>query len=173
MLYKGSLSSRKPMPKKVKKAYDSWRAQVGRCKDTKSEKFKYYGARGISVNYSSREYVGWYLENLKTREWHDPTVGRLDHDGNYCFENIEMQERSDNSRERNVRKPSAGIPVFQTRKKIVAYRDNNIPFITFLSVGAAATHFGRCVPAISNVLAGRAKCLSNGIRFKYAGEKCS
>lgn len=166
--YDGELSSRKrPWPPGVKKAYDSFRAQRERCGSKNAEKYKYYGARGIQVKYSAREYIGWYLENLRSRKWNDPTVGRLDHDKDYCFENIEMQERVDNSKERNERKPTGGTPRPLHRRPVVAYRDGK-HFATFDSVLAAAKFFGKSPAAICNARDGRAKSLADGTILRKA-----
>lgn len=72
--------------------------------------------------------MGWYLWQLSLRKWISPTVGRKDHTKNYCFENIEMQEFSENRRERYHRRGRPGpavCPVFVLDSKLepVAFFD--------------------------------------------------
>lgn len=52
----------------------------------------------------SRVFIAWYLRQHKKRKtWRRPTVGRLDHTKGYFFGNIELQEASENTAERNAR----------------------------------------------------------------------
>ena len=83
--------------KRDKRLYGLWNSMLHRCENPKREKFKIYGARGISV----------------CEEWHDPTVfmdwayangysprlqlDRVDNDGNYCPENCRFVTPSQNS----------------------------------------------------------------------------
>lgn len=99
MNFKGTLDPCK-MTKGQKQGYVSWANQRSKCNNSKNPDYKYYGGKGIRVKYSSREFVGWWIKNLSKKSWQQPTVGRIDHDGDYCFENIEMQERRENISER-------------------------------------------------------------------------
>lgn len=168
--YSGTLSYRKKAewPPELKKAMDSFRAQRTRCSNKNQKNWAYYGAKGIKVRYETREFVGWYLEQLKTRKWKDPTVGRIDHDKDYTFDNIEMQERSDNSRERNTRKPQIG-PKPRHWRSVVASK-GGVPFATFLSVTDAAKFFGLKPPSVSNICSGRAKVSASGYNFHMLGK---
>ncbi len=98
-LYLGPLSH-ELMSKDARQGYVSWANQRAKCYNSKDPCFKWYGDKGIEVLYNSRDFVSWWLHNLSLKSWKDPTVGRIDHDGNYCFANIVMEERTDNSMER-------------------------------------------------------------------------
>ncbi len=98
--YDGYLDPKK-MSKEAAQGYRSWMNQCSRCYRKKDQRSKHY--LGLDVNYSSRDFIGWWIHNLNKKVWKDPTVGRIDHSKGYSFDNIEMQERSDNSKERILR----------------------------------------------------------------------
>ncbi len=97
--YTGPLDNEVETPDLVKKAYQSWLDQRKRCYNKKSKSYKWYGAKGIKQEYSSREFVNWYLSQIKLKKYKRPVIGRIDHSGNYKFDNIEIQESADNARE--------------------------------------------------------------------------
>lgn len=101
-IYKGTLSSaklRKPEMFIVNKAYASFRAQKSRCENVKDISYSWYGAKGIKIEYTQREFIAWYINEFSKKEYIRPSVGRIDHSKNYSFDNIEIQELSDNCRE--------------------------------------------------------------------------
>ncbi len=118
--------------------YRSWLSQRSRCNCKRSQDYKWYGAKGKKVCYSSRDFVAWWLHNLKLKKWDKPTVGRIDHDGDYCFENIIMQEHSDNSKERVAR---LGGYIKMKPRKVYALDSNLEPFAEFKSVNYAAQFY--------------------------------
>lgn len=81
-------------------AYSSFHHQKQRCYNKHNIRYKNYGGKGVTVEYSVREFIGWYLENIIKFKGINPTVGRIDHARNYSFDNIEIQSKSDNSKER-------------------------------------------------------------------------
>ena len=97
--YEGHLVRRK-ITGEVKRAYSIWSNQMRRCRDPKNPKYKNYGSKGITVDYTLREFVGWWLENIEGQSFKNPSCGRIDHSKGYFFGNIEIQELSENSRER-------------------------------------------------------------------------
>jgi hypothetical protein len=122
--YCGSLKNPNDMePGPVKDAYVSWREQRTRCYNKRRDKWLHYGGKGIQVKYTSRQFIAWWLKEIKTFYGDDPTIGRIDHDGHYEFGNIEIISRSENSTERNIRKPSYCTPipvdVFNLEKKFI------------------------------------------------------
>ncbi len=84
----------------------SFHRQVGRCSNPQDARYKNNGAKGVRVLYKRYPFIKWWVESLKTFKGTIPTTGRKDHDGNYEFANIEMQDKSENSRERSRRAPS-------------------------------------------------------------------
>lgn len=96
----------------VKRAITSWQQQRQRCTNPNNNRYYATGAKGIEVQYTLRQYITWWLHEIKKRDsWKSPTCGRLDHDDHYRFGNVEIQERADNTRERCIRRPQAELLV--------------------------------------------------------------
>lgn len=53
--------------------------------------------------YTIREYIAWWLDETAKKKVKDPTCGRIDHSRGYSWDNIEIQSRSENSRECSLR----------------------------------------------------------------------
>lgn len=88
MKYTGSLSPKK-MTQKARRAYWIYDRQKR--------------GRRAGNNYSAREFISWWLSNLKKKKWKQPQCGRIDHSKPYSFDNIVMQELNENLKERNAR----------------------------------------------------------------------
>ena len=100
--YEGTLNRAK-MDSVLKRAYKSWIDQGYRCTNKKDGHYKYYGEKGIRRVYSSRDFMGWYICEYKKREsWVKPSVDRIDPMKDYCFENIQLIELSENTKRRNL-----------------------------------------------------------------------
>lgn len=160
MNYDGYLGWRKPIPKEVKRAMTSFRAQKERCYNKNSAKYPSYGGAGIKIEYSQREFV-WWLKNIAKRDsWTSPTVGRIDHTKGYYFDNIRLEERSENSKERHRRNPQN---VTWGKKRVIAYR--RFEKIEFDSMGQAAKYFNVSASVITRFCKDRQ--LKDGFTFKY------
>ena len=80
--------------------YSIWVNMKSRCSNLNSDKYKWYGARGISVC------NGWQKFDQFYKDMGDPptikhTLDRIDNDGNYCNENCKwstMKEQCQNRR---------------------------------------------------------------------------
>ncbi len=105
MEYKGKLDL-KEMKGEVRRAYLSWQSQRARCHNRKYGPYKNYGAKGIRVIYTSRQFISWWLRNIENFNGLIPTAGRIDHDGDYTFDNIILQDKADNTREVLMRRGS-------------------------------------------------------------------
>jgi hypothetical protein len=97
-LYTGQLKGSKAT-EEARRAYRIYQTQKSKCGNPKVREYKYYGARGIRVMYSAREFVSWWIFNIERRKWKSPTTGRIDHSGHYSLDNIVMQERGENCAE--------------------------------------------------------------------------
>lgn len=162
--YEGTLNLKK-MEQLVLRAYTAWGNQRAKCYNPKDPCFKYYGEIGVWVHYSSREFIGWYLYYQNKLNLKDPSCGRIDHDGPYCFENIKLEEFQDNRRERAYRvgMPDSSNPVsmhyYATGKKV---RD-------FRSISEAASFLRINVSTICRVLDGTIKTCGGGRGKPLAG----
>ncbi len=101
-VYAGSLNHQKiGLNKDVRRAIFSWFAQIQRCFNPNNPGFKTYGALNKQVLYSLRDFVSWWLYEVKLYDGdRGPLVcGRKDHDGDYCFSNIKLESKTSNSME--------------------------------------------------------------------------
>lgn len=102
--YKGKLT--KSELKKdpiVLAAYYSFNCQKTRCGSKKHIAYKHYGAIGIKVNYSLREFINWYLKELNGRDVKNLVCSRKDHTKDYSLDNIKLETRVENSSESSTR----------------------------------------------------------------------
>ena len=84
--------------RKRTRLYGIWAGMKTRCHDFNCKDYKYYGARGIKVDFSWYNYTtfrGWalangYQENL--------TIDRINHKGNYEPSNCQWLTMSENSK---------------------------------------------------------------------------
>jgi hypothetical protein len=117
--------------KRVAAAYAVYNEQKQRCTNPNHKKYEWWGARGIRVEYSAREFISWYLRERPKNLSDRVHCGRIDHDKNYSFSNIVMQTPTENSEEANHRTHGAHIVVldknldvkfkFKTMKECAAF----------------------------------------------------
>jgi hypothetical protein len=125
--YTGTLNTRSErMSKLARKAQGVYGGQVQRCENPNCPSFKNYGGRGIEVEYNARDFVGWYMHNFAKRRWKMASVGRIDHDKNYTFDNIEMIEHADNAREMYER--TGGNKTVERTPVVLVGEDKTIVF---------------------------------------------
>lgn len=120
-----------------RRAYQAWLNQRTRCYNKRCRNYHRYGGRGIRVLYSSRDFISWYVDQFYKKKWHRPSVGRIDHDGDYCFTNIEIQELSDNVKEAQTR-TVCGPP----QTPVMAINVESGEIFLFLSMNSAAKFAG-------------------------------
>jgi len=68
-----------------------------RCNSPKHKCYKNYGGRGIKIDMSFWD-LGLLYERDNAGLMKDPTIDRIENDGNYTFENCQFLERVDNVR---------------------------------------------------------------------------
>lgn len=90
------MSEDKRKVKLNKRLYSIWRGMLRRCKDKNTTYYKYYGGKGIKV-----EFKGWH----DFRDWANSngyadnlTIDRIDPEKNYSKENCQWITQSENSR---------------------------------------------------------------------------
>lgn len=122
-------------PSLVKKAVYIFEKQRARCLYKKDKSYKWYGAKGVLVTYSKREFISWYIKEYTSCSFEKPSVGRIDHSKNYSLDNIEMQEHRENSRDgmtrsgqnlKNKKKLSKKIAVYSKDEKVLLAHINGI-----------------------------------------------
>ena len=90
------------------------RDQNQRCYNPSHPNYPQYGALGIRVEYTTRQFIAWYEKEYSKRpHWNKASCGRIDHTKNYSLDNIQLMEQSENSKERIRRcgNPSKRIAV--------------------------------------------------------------
>lgn len=149
---------RKKMSHDARLAYESYCGQVRKCKNPKNRWYKYYGGKGIEVEYTAKEFIGWWLYHRPNFTGKIATTGRIDHNKNYCFENIIMQCSSDNSREAITRNFIPYRSKIDRGKRVLALNKNtNEEIITFLSIRAASQFFSCNQRLIHFLISGKYK----------------
>ena len=161
--YDGPTEERK-MEKVPIAAYRSWRDQRQRCNNPKSVFYKHYGAKGIKVEYCAREFVGWWISEYSKRQFKKAVCGRIDHDKSYCFDNIVLQDQTDNANELIDRR--SGMTNLKYKRKRIGILDNNNKIIReFASISLASKDLNVLSSTIVRHLQGKFKH-AGGFRFK-------
>lgn len=84
--------------------YNIWGGMKQRCKNQNSDKYEWYGGRGIKVCNDWQKFIpfrDWALANGYTDAL---TIDRIDNDGNYEPENCQWITQSENSRKARLSK---------------------------------------------------------------------
>lgn len=165
MIYAGTLHL-PDMDPLVRKAYSIWSNQKYRCNNIKCKEFKYYGAKGIKVKYSPREFIGWYLAEHKKKMPKKPSIGRIDHSKNYELGNIELVEAGENTREMLMRTGGnkQGDPI------VCVYPDKTV---AYRSMGYAAKALGTNASTLLIRIRNKKKNKSRVLRRKMNFEICA
>ncbi len=159
--YTGPLVKKK-MRGVVKTAYISWMDQRARCTNVKNKSFKNYGAKGLKVSYSSRDFINWWLRELSIKKLKGIVVcERLDHSKGYSFENIKLGTQSTNAKE------SAERTSKLLRVRVVQISIYGKVLQRFDSVTAAARYAGVTPPSIVGVCKGHYTKTRKGLIFRY------
>lgn len=159
-LYSGLLGKHR-MSGDAQVGYNVWSHQKERCNRVKHKSYKFYGAKGIRVEYSSREFVTWYLEQIKKFKGDKPSVGRIDHSKNYSLDNIEMVTCSENSKEMIRR---CGAP---DKRKFIEISKNQKIIAIVLGLSKASEVTGISPSQICGLIKGYCKRSYTGYKFQY------
>jgi len=131
------------MDKIRQKARWVYEAQKARCYNRNCPAYKNYGAKGIGVRYTLKEFYKWYLENYKPGF----ICGRIDHSKSYSLDNLIAEDNIRVSTiERNER---FGNPSKHKMKKVlVIHQKTNTLVAIFSNIKDTAETMGSSVPTI-------------------------
>ena len=89
----------------ISKAYRIWCDQGDRCNNPKNKFYKNYGEKGFKREWTSKNFIEWYINKLLEKDsWDFPEVSRIKDYGNYSINNCLLQERIDNINEMHINK---------------------------------------------------------------------
>lgn len=150
-----------------KKAHNCFHNQRRRCHFPTNPYFKSYGAKGIRVEYTRLEFIEWFVREFKKFNGESPTVGRIDHSGNYSFSNIRFESLVDNTMERIHR---CGPTRPRRPVHIIDAKTNEI-IKTVESQTEAEVETGISGAHIAAYCKGRLGVTKSGLTFRYVDEK--
>lgn len=108
--YDGAMSPQAKcyVPEHISRGYKIYYTARNRCTNPKIREFKWYGAKGVKIEYTIRQFLYWWDKQIQKKQYVRPSVDRIDHNKNYSFDNIRLVELSDNIKERNMRHGNPG-----------------------------------------------------------------
>jgi hypothetical protein len=162
-IYNGPLNP-KTMPKEALRTWRTWKNQNTRCRNEKTKDFASYGRKGLSVSYSSREFIGWWLKNIVEFKGINPQCGRIDHSKGYSFDNIVIQSRYENLKEKWDR-----VGPLVLEKPVICYERATMKILSFFKSSAEASRkLGISRGLISQAARNRSGGCG-GITFRFEG----
>lgn len=154
-VYKGKLNDRK-MSKNEKQAFKAYYNMNARTKKYNLPK----------SNIEIREFMGWWLENLKIFKGKKPTCGRIDHNKGYSWNNIFMQDMIENVKESNHRNQQSKIATIMTGKKVIVSCIKSGEDIAIIdSIKETSRIFGVSFTHIWNIINNKYKKQTSKINF--------
>lgn len=126
-----------------------------RCINPNSQQHKYYYDKGIKCNITIQE-IRYLMQRDHYWDLKNPTIDRIDNDGNYCIENCRFIENIENIR--------------RARSKAILQFDKQSNFIKeWSSITAAGKILNICDVSIGQVCLGKRKSAGGSIwRYKDA-----
>ena len=114
-----------------------------RCNNPKATGYKNWGGRGIKCLITVEEIKQLWFEYCAWR-LKQPTIDRIDNDGDYCLENCRFIEKVENIRKRNKEKPQG--------KKILQLDSQGNLIKEWNSLSKASKYFNVSPQAIYNAI---------------------
>lgn len=152
----------------VKKARALYSGQQKRCSDPACNIYKYYGGKGIRVEYTLNEFYYWFTDKVKNLEngiFDQISIGRIDHSKNYSFDNIEIQTRLENIMEMHERrKTQRGMYL---AKKVRSFDENGNLLGEHASLCDAARAYGVYPKSVNRCCNEEGAKIRGGVSFKY------
>jgi hypothetical protein len=143
-------------PKWLRFANFVFRNAKNRCSNKNTNSYEFYGKKGIRFELEWLSFKEWYKKELGNRDPKGLTLGRIDHSKNYTLDNIELQTRSDNSKERIQR---LGSPGQKNKQPILLLDPKNQTKVLkrYSSITEAVNDLGVGYETIIRATRGRAK----------------
>lgn len=129
-------------------------------KSRTSRTSKYPTYKGLSCDFSKREFIYWWIVQNRFYKMKKPSVGRINHFRGYSFDNIKLEELSENSRESRYRTGTHVKPMGMIISK------NRIDVAETISATQAARYIGVSVNMPIAVANGEHK-QSKGWNFRW------
>ncbi len=167
--YSGPVYNRAIVSKSIRTAYQSWHDQKQRCEKSSCPAYKYYGAKGITLLYTCREFIGWWLQEESKNKFKKPTISRINHDGNYEFGNIKIEEHIENCVKDVIKRHGHNSEKRGKKVAIIDLKTNEIVHIS-KNTRSAGLWVGLSKSYVKNLCANRPRCISKGFKFKYFDE---
>lgn len=136
----------------------AWQRARQRCIKPKHPDYKYYGARGIKFYLTKEEVKGLWLKD-KVYLMKQPSLDRIDNDGNYTYLNCQFIEMVDNRKKSN-------FFINNPPKPILQYDLQNNFIKEYKSIIEASKEIGVHSSSIIDNLKGRTRNCKNFI-WKY------
>lgn len=136
-MFRGKLV-RNSMPPEARRAYGSWCDQRARCNKPNHACFKWYGAKGIRVEYGSREFINWWLREVRCIGKGRWVCDRINPDKNYKFGNVQLITQSENARRQDRKGKRKAVRDLSTNKVYPSIRQ--AAKATGKSVGNVCSH---------------------------------
>lgn len=158
--YLGNLD-RKKMSKEARCAYEAYCSAKARSKK-----------QGLPPpKMEAREFIGWWLGELKSFSGTTPTCGRINHAEGYAFDNIVLQDVKDNSREGMIRnKTNIKTAIAFGQRVLVVCKKSGKTIAEISSVRDAARIFGVSQRLVQFLIRGKYKS-SKKINFVLKGAR--
>lgn len=151
--FSGALS-RKTMSTKERYAYEAYWGACARSKKSGLPR----------PEMSAREFMGWWLKELENFKGDVASCGRIDHSRGYFWNNIEMQDMAENSREGMLRNVTHLKSKLRNRKPVIASLDGE-QVMCFLSIRDAANALSVSQRLVQFIIRGKYKT-SQSVLYK-------
>jgi len=145
-IYSGPLDRNK-MSRTDLRAYEAYNALKARSKKQDLP----------NPSFTAREFIAWWTDCLKDFKGTIPTCGRIDHSLGYSWDNMEMQDMADNSRESARRNKLGANNRTQAKMILVKRKSDGVCVGSFGSVRMAARYFGVSQRLVQFIVRGECK----------------